>query len=426
MPHIIALLHSGWGEDGQLGHGNCDDLDVLTKVDGLSGHFVVQVAAGDYHTIVLTSEGSVYTFGDNEDGKTGHGTTEGIQTTPRKVGGCLEGRNKVIYIAAGVEHSACIDENGDIYTWGKEGDGRLGHGNRRTLYSPKRVNGLDGKKCVAVACGECHTLVLSGNGKIYSFGFGRWGQLGHGDTQDRLTPTHIEAPFEGKVIEQVACGRTHSMALSSEGVLYTWGSNKKFKLGHQTRSWYCNVPYPIQSLFRCKIVYIDASNAHSVVLVDPKDSSYFLKMTAMINDESCSDVVIVLKDDNDEQVHVQKSVLIAQSEYFRAMFRNDMREARENVIEVWDCPKNLLLLFLEYLYSGFVDLEDDLEKTMELYELADRYQADALCERCVEAIEKCLNKQNCVSLLVKAYTMGASVDVIKNKIIKRINIETRY
>ena len=60
------MPYSGFGHYGQLGHGSRDDLDKLTKVEGLIGHFIVQVAAGDHHTIVLTSEGAVFTFGSKK------------------------------------------------------------------------------------------------------------------------------------------------------------------------------------------------------------------------------------------------------------------------------------------------------------------------------------------------------------------------
>ena len=176
----MCSFYSGSSDHGQLGHGSLDDLDTLAKVEGLIGHFIVQVAAGDDHTIALTSEGAVFTFGSNEDGRTGHGTTEGNQTTPRKVGGCLDGR-KVVSVAAGALHTACIDEDGDIYTWGKGEYGRLGHGDETDRSSPKVVRGLIGKKCSAVACGAYHTLVIAENGKVFSFGHGKRGQLGHGD-----------------------------------------------------------------------------------------------------------------------------------------------------------------------------------------------------------------------------------------------------
>ena len=131
------------------------------------------MAAGDHHTIVLTSEGIVFTCGSNEFGQTGLGTTEGNQTTPRKVGGCLEGR-KVVNIAAGAYHTACIDEDGETYTWGKGQNLRLGHGDETNRSSPKLVRGLIGKKCSAVTCGGYHTLVIAENGKVYLWLWGTW------------------------------------------------------------------------------------------------------------------------------------------------------------------------------------------------------------------------------------------------------------
>ena len=213
----------------------------------MSGHIITQVAAGDEHTVLLTSEGAVLTFGKNENGRTGHGTTEGNQTTPRIVGGCLEGK-RVVYVAAGDAHTACIDEDGDLYTWGKGKYGRLGHGNERNLSSPKLVEVMVGKKCSSVACGGHHTLIIAEKGKVYSCGQGNNGQLGHCDTENRLKPTLIKAPFEGRIIEQVACGFTHSMALCPEGILYTWGTGEHGRLGHGSESQY-SFPSNVQSLY---------------------------------------------------------------------------------------------------------------------------------------------------------------------------------
>ena len=375
----------------------------MTKVEGLSGHIITQVAAGRWNTVVLTSDGAVFTFGSNDNGLTGHGTSEGNQTTPMIVRGCLEGK-RVVYIATNKDHSACIDEDGELYTWGKGQCGRLGHGDKSDVSSPRLVEGLTGKKCSAVACGEYHTLVLVENGRVYSFGLNSWGQLGHGDTQNRLAPALIEASFEGKIIKQVACGWSHNMALCSGGYLYTWGYGEYGALGHRYEKNYA-FPYILHSLIGYKVVKFQSSHCHSVVLVASKKSHSF-KAKEMIDNETCSDIVFILKDNNDERVHANKGILIGQSEYFCTMFRNDMRESRENVIELRECCKSVLLLFLEYLYTGSVNFRDDSEEIMELYALSHRYQENGLCERCIEMIETKMSEDNAMSLLVKAHGLG--------------------
>ena len=390
------------------------DLVTFKKISGLAS--CVQVAAGDDHTVLLTSEGRVISFGNNENGRTGHGTSEGYEPRPRKVKGCLEGK-KVVYVATGNAHTVCIDEDGEVYTWGFGQNGRLGHGNEKSLALPKLVDGLAGKRCSSVACGGSHTLVLAQNGKVFSFGDNSHGQLGHGDTKKKMTPKLIKVPFEGKKIQQVACGRFHSLALTTKGGLYSWGCGENGRLGHGSGEQY-RFPSVVESLSGDYIVSIDSHFCHSTALVR---KSYPLKVKkTMVDDESCSDLVFVLKDDNDERVHAIRGILIGKSEYFRTMFRNDMKESRENIIEIKDCSKELLLLFLEYIYTGSVDLGDDLENAVELYALSHRYLEDELSEICVKVIKEKLNGKTSVTLLEKVHIMGESVDVVKDICMKYV------
>ena len=242
------------------------------------------------------------------------------------------------------------------------------------------------------------------NGKVYSFGEGCAGQLGHGDKESTiLTPTPIKAPLEGKIIVQIACGAVHSLALSSEGVLFAWGCGGCGQLGHGSREEY-SFPSNVESLLGYMVVKIVHSlDYHSVALVESNKQSYEKKMKLMINDEACSDVEFILKDD--ERVHANKGLLIGQSEYFRAMFRSNMKESRENVIEVRDCPKDVFLLFLEYLYTGSLDIVDP-EKV--LYTLSHRYQEDDLSKCCLKVVWGELSDESAMTLLIKANSMVCS------------------
>jgi hypothetical protein len=125
-------------------------------------------------------------------------------------------------------------------------------------------------------------------------------------------------------------------------------------------------------------------------------------MKAMINDETCSDVAFLLKDN--ERVHAMRGLLIGQSKYFRAMFRSGMKENIENEVEMRDCSKAVFLLFLEYLYSGEVDI--GVEDAIELYVLSDRYQEDGLSRHCLEVIEGGLTETIAAELLAEADGLG--------------------
>jgi RCC1 and BTB domain-containing protein len=298
------------------------------------------------------------------------------------VTGCLESK-KVVFVASNGHHSACITEDGDTYTWGLGEHGQLGHGDEINRSTPKLISGLAGKKAKEVACGGYHTIVRTDNGNVYSFGNGTEGQLGHCSFENKLTPTLIQqAQLEGKCVVQVACGWTHTMVLTSEGRLYTWGSGRVGRLGHGSELKTC-VPSVVESLLGYKVVHIASQNSHSVALVN-SNPSLSMMMKAMVNDETCSDVVFLLKD-GDERIHATKGLLIGRSEYFRAMFRSGMKESRENQVEVRDCSKAVFLLLLEYLYSGEVDI--GMDHAIELYALSDRYQEDDLSRQCLEVVE---------------------------------------
>ena len=387
---------------------------TFSRVEGLEGHIVSQVSCGDQYTVVLTSEGTIYTFGESYDGQLGHGITMGDQCRPKRMTGCLASK-KVVFVAAHESHTACITEDENAYTWGAGEDGKLGHGDNKSQSSPKLVEGLVGKKAKEVACGAAHTIVCTKDGRVYSFGDGTFGQLGHCNNCSQFTPKEIIAPFAEKFIVQIACGFAHSMALSSDGRLYSWGEGDDGRLGHRCEFQYC-FPHIVESLIDYKVVRIASRHGHSVALVDSNKRPYAKKMKAMINNEICSDVVFVLKDG--ERIHANKGLLIGQSEYFQAMFRSGMKESKENQVEVGDCSKGVFLLFLEYLYKGEVDIK--MDNVVELHALSDRYQEDGLSRECLEVIEKGLTHSNAIDLLGETHGVlgiGALEDVCMDYVV---------
>ena len=264
----VFTLRSGRGTDGQLGHGNLDRLSTFSKVTGLEGHSICQLASGNKHTVSLTSKGFVFTFGSNEDGQTGHGIVEGNQNTPKKVtAGCLDSK-KVVFIASNYKQTACITADDETYTWGKGRDGRLGHGDETNLSIPKVVNGLVCKNVKEIVFGVHHTIAKTVDGRLYSFGNGEAGQLGHGNLDSKFTPTAIEYNQLGEEnISKIACGFVHSMALTCEGRLYTWGSGHLGQLGHGLKMNCCD-PTIVDCLIQRKVTHIASLHTHSVALVD--------------------------------------------------------------------------------------------------------------------------------------------------------------
>lgn len=134
-------------------------------------------------------------------------------------------------IACGRTHSIAIDAAGALWSWGGGDDGALGHGDTRTRSEPERCMALATKVMVGVACGSRHSLALSSEGALYSWGWGVYGQLGHGDVNSRRTPCEVAA-LEGLSIVQLACGYRHSMVVSSSPhIAWAWGWGRHGQLG---------------------------------------------------------------------------------------------------------------------------------------------------------------------------------------------------
>ncbi len=202
------------GVFGELGHGSETDLVEFKQVEGLNG--VKSVSCGKFYTAVITIEsgvGKLFTFGMGEEGQLGHGKNDNLNI-PRQV----EGLNNfdVKFVSCGIFHTAVIcleDGKTKLFTFGKGNRGQLGHGDNRNYNSPKEVKELNNLGTIThVSCGAEFTAVII-DGKLYTFGANEFGQLGLGDYEDRNTPTEVKRVTK---VETVCCGTNHIGIIASE------------------------------------------------------------------------------------------------------------------------------------------------------------------------------------------------------------------
>jgi len=108
----------------------------------------------------------------------------------------------------------------------------FGHGDQQDQLLPKKVEALAGQRVVAVSAGGYHNLALTTNGSVWSWGDGGFGKLGHGDMQGQLLPKKIEAFAVGSASSPVSAGSYHSLAITADGAVFTWGKGEHGSLGH--------------------------------------------------------------------------------------------------------------------------------------------------------------------------------------------------
>ena len=108
-----------------------------------------------------------------------------------------------------------------VFTWGRGEDGQLGLGDTSDQDEPTYVDALRGVGVRQIACGSGHTVVLSTEGEVYTWGRGDDSRLGHGDNGWKYVP-RITRSLAGQVVTQVTCGSYHTAAVTGNGDLYTW------------------------------------------------------------------------------------------------------------------------------------------------------------------------------------------------------------
>uniref|UniRef100_A0A0D9YDP0 FYVE-type domain-containing protein n=1 Tax=Oryza glumipatula TaxID=40148 RepID=A0A0D9YDP0_9ORYZ len=245
--HVALTTRQGevftWGEEfgGRLGHGTDADISRPKLVESLSLTVVDLISCGEFHTCAVTTSGDLFNWGDGSYnvGLLGCGT-EVSYWLPKKVSGPLEGL-QVLSVACGSWHSALTTSSGKLYTFGDGTFGVLGHGDRETLAYPKEVEALSGFKTIKVACGIWHSAaiveVTNQTGanvmskKLYTWGDGDKNRLGHGDKEPRLVPKCVQALLEYN-FHQLACGHNMTVALATSGRVFTMGSSSNGQLGN--------------------------------------------------------------------------------------------------------------------------------------------------------------------------------------------------
>jgi alpha-tubulin suppressor-like RCC1 family protein len=198
------------------------DTGVVEKPSGLIGVRVAQsfrassVAAGRWHTCVVTETSGAKCWGNNQHAQLGDGTTTS-RTMPVDVSGLSSG---VVAVAAGWYHTCALTQTGRVKCWGRV------WGNQ-----PVDVPGLsDG--VVAIAAGSDHTCALTVSGGVKCWGSNYYGQLGDGTTVDRTTPVEVSGMSSG--VAAIAAGSAHTCGLMEGGGVKCWGDNYYGQLGDGT------------------------------------------------------------------------------------------------------------------------------------------------------------------------------------------------
>lgn len=220
LAHGVAVRSDGtvwtWGDNryGQLGSGRRDAGHAEpAQVSGLDG--AIAVAAGMRHTLALKRDGSVWSWGSNESYQLGDVSGSVGRSLPVRIDG-LDG---VTAIAAGDYFSVALKSDGTLWYFGDNILGGSGGGIWHDLARPRRIEGI--ADVAAVACGRRFIVALRKNGSVWCWGVNDAGQCGVGDRYFLLEPQEI-AGLDG--VAAIAAGESFALALKRDGTVWAWGT----------------------------------------------------------------------------------------------------------------------------------------------------------------------------------------------------------
>jgi alpha-tubulin suppressor-like RCC1 family protein len=227
--HSLFLKNDGtvWAAGnnavGQLGDGTTLTRSTPVQVSGLTG--IISIAAGYNHSLFLKSDGTVWAVGSNQFGQLGEGGSQDMLTLPVQVLG-LTG---ITVIAGGQWHSLFLKNDGTVWSVGSNSTGQLGDGTFLGKSTPLQIPTLTG--ITAIAAGYNQSYFIKNDGTVWASGRNQSGALGDGTNSNRPTPVQVVG-LTG--IIAAAAGGLHAIFLKNDATVWSVGLNANGQLGDGT------------------------------------------------------------------------------------------------------------------------------------------------------------------------------------------------
>jgi RCC1 and BTB domain-containing protein len=414
----------GSNRNGCLGLGNDSTLEPKV-VEELCHKEIIDISYGWNYVIVLTKSGSCYSMGRNDCGQLGIGTTAETNR-PKFINGLKY--EQIIAISCGYKHSLVLSSLGDIYAFGNNDFGQLGIASNTNQLTPLRMNGFVLEKVVAISCSSIHSLALTESGHVFSWGYNENGNLGIGNFDNKNSPQRVVLN-DAIIIRKIVCGLGHNLMLSTDGDIYSFGLNNFGQLANQS-TFNENIPHRIdfskhkfidiasEFMSNMSVAKSEKGNCflwglcNSEAIIDPKETTIksihdifaiYSKRRITYKPMSLGQKQNVnkfqelngrdfcdfkFKIDN-KYIFVNKTILKNKCKYFETFFS----ENNANEIQITEYSYSVYFSFLKYIYTNFLEIR--AVEALVLYHLANSYSEEVLRHKCFEIIKNFISIENC-------------------------------
>ncbi|XP_030837223.1 probable E3 ubiquitin-protein ligase HERC3 [Strongylocentrotus purpuratus] len=218
-------------------HSDDGDAIMMLKRTSLEGYPIKDVCGNPECVVMTTFNGRVYTCDPTGVRKQENYVEMIFPTSEEEAGSGVD----IVSVCCGRHHFLALSADGRVYSWGRNDVGQLGirkkkkrHHNRSQTtqdLKPRLIEELSNYDVIQIACGDDHSLALTRDRRLFSWGSNSHGQLGV-KTKGHAKPIEIKGLW-GIPLQHIAAGGAHSVALSTTGSIFVWGSNTHGQLGLQ-------------------------------------------------------------------------------------------------------------------------------------------------------------------------------------------------
>jgi len=202
---------------GRLGIETNEPIIKPRCIDNLSD--IKSVHSGLSHNLCVSYSGKVFSFGGNFRGQLGLGHTDNVSIPT-----LIPTLDNIVMAAGGDNHSLFLNGNGEVFSCGNNFEEQLGYKlSEKDVYSTTPTKITDLPKIKSIACGANHSMVLSEDGDVYTFGSNSHCQLGISNIQSNLRPAKLNFPNITCSITGITCGKNHSVLIGDDNSVWVFG-----------------------------------------------------------------------------------------------------------------------------------------------------------------------------------------------------------